>query len=104
MRAPTLTRLAALSYASNCAVGTLVATGVVARGRIGWMHHTLFVCTSAVTVAAVLTRSRGSLWLVPTAVPLAVIPYAGGTRTIRHPLIGLSAAPFFAAALIASRR
>ena len=44
-----------------------------------------------------------ALALAPAAVPLAAIPYAG-THTRRHPLIGVTAAPFFAAAAIRARR
>jgi hypothetical protein len=39
--------------------------------------------------------------LAPAAVPLALIPYAG-TRSRRHPLVALTAAPFFVAALLRS--
>lgn len=71
------------------------------------MHHALYIATVSTTVIALVMGTRSdrptALALAPALVPLAVIPYAG-THTRRHPLIALTAAPFVAAGVIASRR
>ncbi len=47
--------------------------------------------------------NRGAaLALAPAAVPLTAIAFAG-TRTRRHPLIALAAAPFIVAGVVCSR-
>jgi hypothetical protein len=50
--------------------------------------------------AAGLGRRPAGWWLLPAVVPLAVVPYAG-TRSRRHIVVAASAAPFYAAALVA---
>ena len=104
---PPVFAVAALSYLLNCALGAAVALKVVDTSRFRWLHHALFVVTSASTAVALSsalwgrrrrTSRRAALGLAPAVVPLAVIPFAG-TRGRRHPLVALSAAPFFAAAL-----
>lgn len=111
MNVPPLLVAATTSYAANCALGVSVATGVVRTGRWHWIHHAMYICTSALTLAAgvaLLTsgderhRRAGTL-LLPTALPLAAIPFAG-THSRRHPAIALAAAPFYALALRASAR
>lgn len=101
--------MAALSYLLNCALGAAVATKLVDTSRFRWLHHALYILTSASTAAALSSalwgiprrRSRrAALALAPAVVPLAVIPFAG-TRGRRHPLVALCAAPFFVASLIA---
>ncbi len=108
---PPLLAAATTSYAANCTLGVSVATGVVRTGRWHWIHHALYICTSALTLTAgiaLLTsrdernRRAGAL-LLPTAVPLAAIPFAG-THSRRHPAVALAAAPFYALALRASAR
>lgn len=98
---------AAASYTANCALGTAVATGVVHTGRWHWTHHALYICTSTLTLAAataLLAEKRAAgLALLPTAVPLAIIPFAG-THGRRHPAIALAAAPFIALALAKALR
>ena len=105
---PPLFVLAALSYLLNCALGTAVATKVIDTSRFRWLHHALFVLTCATTAVALgsgirsgrrAPRARAAVALAPAVVPLAVIPFAG-TRGRRHPLVALSAAPFFAASLV----
>lgn len=101
---------AAAAYAANCALGAAVAARLIDTRRFRWVHHALYILTCATTglavVAGVAGRSapghRAALALVPAAVPLAVIPYAG-TRTRRHPLVALTAAPFVLAGLVVSR-
>ena len=71
---------AALSYTANCALGTAVATGAVRTGRWHWIHHALYISTSALsgTALVALLRSdrRAAVALAPAALPLAVIPFA----------------------------
>ena len=52
--------------------------------------------------ATLLARRRSGWWLLPAVLPLAVVPYAG-TRSRRHVLVAVSAAPFYAAAVAAER-
>ncbi|MCJ1697651.1 hypothetical protein MT349_17860 [Rathayibacter caricis] len=98
---------AAVSYSANCVLGTAVATGTVRTGRWHWIHHALYIATSALTGAALaaLLRSdpRAAAALAPAVVPLAVIPFAG-THGRRHPAIALAAAPFVIAGVVLSRR
>jgi len=101
---------ATVSYAANCALGAAVAARVVDTSRIRWVHHALYIgtCVLAGAAASSLTwggeRARpAAIALLPAAVPLAAIPRVS-THSRRHPLLALTAAPFFAAALILSRR
>ncbi len=101
-----LLRVAGVSYLASCALGTGVATGVLRTGRARWVHHALYVSTATLTAlalaAAARERARSGWWLLPVVVPLAVVPYAG-TRSRRHVVVAVSAAPFYAAALAADR-
>ncbi len=105
--ARTLLRAAAGSYLASCVLGTSVATGVLVTGRARWVHHALYVVTATLTglalAAAASSRRRSGWWLLPVAVPLAVVPYAG-SRPPGHVLVAASAAPFYAAALVADRK
>jgi hypothetical protein len=113
MRAvPALFASAAASYAANCALGAAVALRWIDTRDVRWVHHAIYVATCVLAGVAASTALWGrprrtaraaALALAPAAVPLAAIPYAG-THTRRHPLIALTAAPFFAAAAIRSRR
>ncbi|WP_144881437.1 hypothetical protein [Microbacterium paraoxydans] len=101
---------AATAYAANCALGAAVAAQLIDTRRFRWVHHALYILTCATTglavVAGLATRMprshRAALALLPAAVPLAAIPYAG-THTRRHPLVALTAAPFVLAGLVVSR-
>lgn len=104
--------LAALCYLANCGLGAAVAVKLVDTSGFRWLHHALYIatCTTGAAAAAMGWRGRprdrsrrASLALMPAAVPLAVIPWAG-TRTARHPIIALAAAPFIVASLICSTR
>lgn len=110
--APALFGAAAASYAANCALGAAVALRLVDTSGFRWVHHAIYVATCSLALAAGSTAlwdprrtsaRAAALALAPAAVPLTAIPYAG-TRTRRHPLIALAAAPFFVAAAIRSRR
>jgi hypothetical protein len=100
---------AAVSYAANCALGAAVATRLIDTHRIRWVHHAVYITTSVLagSAASSLVWHRGdntaALALLPAAVPLAAIPQVSA-RTRGHVLLALTAAPFFAAGLILSRR
>ena len=106
MNADVLVRAATVSYAANCALGTAAANGVNTR-RVRWLHHALFVCTAALTATAAGTglaqRRPAAYALLPAAVPLALIPYLG-SRSRRHIVVAVSAAPCYAAGLALTRR
>lgn len=95
------------AYAASTVLGTGVASGTFSTGRAQWMHHALYVATVSLGAAAasslLWSRNRAGWLLLPAAVPLSVIPFAG-TRGMRHPLIALSAAPFIAASALLARR
>lgn len=102
---------AAASYAANCGLGAAVAAKLIDSSGFGWVHHALYVASCATAAIAVCAgmhdghpaSRRAALLLVPAAIPLAAIPFAG-THTRRHPLVALAAAPFIVASLIASCR
>ena len=99
----TLVRAAATAYAANVGLGLAAATHVIDTSRVRWVHHALYISTSVLAAAAassaVWSPSRAGWRLLPAALPLAVIPYVS-TRSRRHPLLALSAAPFFVASLV----
>lgn len=96
----------ALCYAANCTLGALAAARLIDTRRIRWLHHALYVATITTTTlalgAALRHDRRVAAALFPALIPLAVIGFTG-TRTRRHPVIALSAAPFFAAGVLTSR-
>ncbi len=98
---------ATTSYVANVALGTAVATRVVRTHRFRWVHHALYVSTSVLAGAAasslLWSGSRAGLRLLPAALPLAAVPYVSA-RSRRHPVVALSAAPFFVAGLAAALR
>jgi hypothetical protein len=98
---------AALSYTANCLLGASVAARLIDTSGVRWVHHGMYIATSTLAAAAasslVWSRSRAGWLLLPAAVPLAVIPYAG-TRGRRHPAVALSAAPFFGLSLVKAWR
>ncbi len=101
---------AATAYVANCALGAAVAARLIDTRRFRWVHHALYILTCATTGLAIVAglatgtprTRRAALALLPAAVPLAAIPYAG-THTRRHPLVALTAAPFVLAGLVVSR-
>lgn len=104
---------AAIAYTANAGLGTAVATRVVDTRDFRWVHHALYIATCATTAAAAAgalfwakprgASRRAGLVLLPSAVPLAAIPYLG-THSARHPLVALAAAPFILAGLVCSLR
>jgi len=98
---------AGAGYVASCAVGVGVASGVLDLRGARWVHHALYIVTVTLAGAAVSSlfwsRSRAGWSLLPAAVPLAALARLGPRRP-RHPLVALSAAPFFIAGLISSRK
>ncbi len=98
-----LATLAACSYAASCALGIGVATGRLRTGRAHWVHHALYVSTTATAAASatalVAERGRRGAIAVPALLPLALIPFAG-TRGWRHPALAAAGTPFTIAALV----
>ncbi|MFP7834868.1 hypothetical protein [Marisediminicola sp. LYQ134] len=110
------------SYAANCALGSSVALKLVDSSGFRWVHHALYVSTFALAGAAIVSgavrggRARGrrrgcggargpaaAVALAPAVVPLALIPFLG-SRSRKHVAVSLSAAPFFVAGVVRSRR
>lgn len=117
---------AAASYTANCALGASVALRLVDTSGFRWLHHAVYISTCVLAASAVLTPfvpsgSRGrrglhgrggqphprtalaALALAPAALPLALIPRISA-RSRGHVKLALTAAPFFAAALLLSAR
>lgn len=94
---------AATSYVANCALGAGVATRLISTQSFHWVHHALYVCTSGLagvaTSSLLWSPNRAGWWLLPVAVPLAVIPRISA-RSPRHMAVALSMAPFFATSLV----
>jgi len=93
---------ATASYVANVGLGSAVALRLVDNRRFRWAHHALYVSTSLLAGAAASTLlwsdSRAGWRLLPAALPLVVVPYVSA-RSRRHPVVALSAAPFFVASL-----
>jgi hypothetical protein len=101
-RPATLFTAATASYVANVGLGSAVALRLVDNRRFRWVHHALYVSTSLLAGAAASTllwsESRAGWRLLPAALPLVVVPYVSA-RTRRHPVVALSAAPFFVTSL-----
>ncbi|MFB2582151.1 hypothetical protein ACEXQD_12955 [Herbiconiux sp. P15] len=110
MRPQPLFAAAAASYAANCALGASVGLGLIDTRSFRWVHHAIYISTCVLAASAALTPFVGprhprtaiaTLALAPAAVPLSLIPRISA-RTRGHVAIALTAAPFFAAALLLS--
>ncbi len=106
MRAPRPAALfvaATTTYALNVGLGTAVALRLVDTRRFRWVHHALYVSTSVLagTAASSLlwSDSRAGWRLLPAALPLVVVSQVSA-RSRRHPVVALSAAPFFVTSLV----
>lgn len=99
---------AAAAYAANFGLGLSVASGAVDTSSVRWVHHGLYILTATVTTSAVvlgaLRRDRAALALAPTALPLVLLQRHGALPLGRHARNAVLAAPFYATALILSRR
>ena len=93
---------ATLSYAANVGLGSAVAVHLVDTRHFRWVHHALYVSTSVLAGAAASTLlwsdSRAGWRLLPAALPLVVVSQISA-RSRRHPVVALSAAPFFVTSL-----
>jgi hypothetical protein len=92
-------------YLANIVLGTLVLTRVLNTRGFRWLHHLLYIATSALAVVAVVVLLLGGRilpggLLAPALGGLAAIPFAG-SHGRRHPIVGLIPLPFYAAALAA---
>ena len=89
------------AYLANVALGTAVQTRLVDTSRHRWTHHVLYIVTSTLTVTAILgafaQRSPRGWVLVPSLLPLALLPRVGHAA---HALTGIAAAPWYAGALL----
>lgn len=94
---------ATASYAANVALGSAVAVRLVDTRRFRFVHHVLYVSTSVLAGAAASTllwsNSRAGCRLLPAVVPLVVVGFVSA-RSRLHPLVALSAAPFFVGSLV----
>jgi len=101
---------ATVSYAANCALGASVALRLVDTRNVRWVHHALYIATFSLAVGAMSSAVWGSprgasraaaALLAPAAV--SECPRTGSASAARrHPLVALTAAPFFLAALVRS--
>lgn len=106
--------LASACWAANAVLGASVGAGLVHTGRFRWIHHALYIATTTTTaLATVLSaaaptasgRAAGRA-LAPALLPLAALPHVGTPargHPRRHALAALSAAPFYATALLRTR-
>jgi len=104
---PPLLVLASSAYLANCALGAAVGLEVLDTAGFRWVHHAVYVVTATTTALAgadlLRRRSRGFVRLLPSAVPLVAIPRVSA-RSRWHPVIALTAAPGYVAALRVTRR
>lgn len=104
----TLVTAAAAAYAANCALGASVAARWVDTSNVRWVHHGLYIVTSATTAAAAVvagvTRSPAAIALAPAAVPLFLLQRHGARPLPRHTRDALAAAPCYVAGLVLAWR
>nr|WP_156270210.1 hypothetical protein [Kocuria sediminis] len=95
-------------------MGASVGAGLVHTGRFRWIHHALYIATTTTTALATLLGAGSSSAagraaaraLAPALLPLAALPHVGTPaqgHPRRHAVAALSAAPFYATALIRAR-
>jgi hypothetical protein len=99
---PPLLLAAATGYLVNCALGLAVATRALDTSGFRWVHHAVYTATATLTAAAgaeLVVRDRAAFArLLPVAVPLVAIPSVSA-HSRWHPVIALSAAPWYLRAL-----
>ena len=105
---------ASAAYLVSCAVGIAAATRILPPRPELRLHHRAYLLTSALTALALSTplwpgsaapraAARGrrpatvhpARALAPALITLVALPLAG-TRTRRHPVVALTAAPWYA--------
>lgn len=103
-----LVSLAAGFYAANCSLGISVAKRWVDTSNVRWVHHGLYILTTATTCTAFLActvrRSPAALALAPAALPLFMLQHHGARPLGRHTRDALSAAPCYVAGLVLAWR
>lgn len=92
---------AAGAFLCNCAVG-IRAVRAPLPPRARWVHHALYVATSALTVGALgratAARHSAAIPLAIAAIPLALLPRLPG-RSWAHAAAAAACAPGFGVAL-----
>lgn len=103
-----LVSIAAGCYAVNCSLGISVAKRWIDTSNVRWVHHGLYILTTAATCAAVLActvrRPPAALALAPAAVPLFMLQRHGARPLRRHTRDALLAAPCYVAGLVLAWR
>lgn len=88
-------------YGTTATLGVGLATGAWRNERHRWIHHVGFIAAVALTSATVVVGLRDdpgrALRAAPALVPLAILPRIP-TRSRRHPIVALAAAPWLVAA------
>lgn len=102
--ARSLATAAGAVYGSTAMLGVGLATGLWRNERNRWVHHVGYIAavtlTSATVAVSALREQDGTRAALAAAalVPLAALPRVS-TRSRRHPLIALTAAPWLIAAI-----
>lgn len=95
------------AYLANCALGISVALRLVDTSRVRWVHHGMYIATSALTVGAtgvcVVRRHPAALPLALATVPLFLLQAHGSRPLRRHARDAVLAAPAYAAAAALTR-
>jgi hypothetical protein len=99
--------VASTAYLGNVVLGSGVKLRLFRTSSFRWVHHAVYITTcvlSAAAVSSLLWSSDAAGWfLLPAAIPLAALPLAS-SRSARHVVVALLAAPFFLVSLIVSWR
>ncbi|WP_072313461.1 hypothetical protein [Agrococcus sp. Marseille-P2731] len=94
-------------YGTTALLGVGLATGLWRNRRNRWIHHVGYIAAVTLTAGTVVTSLRTDRIRAACAavalVPLAILPRVS-TRSRRHPVIALAAAPWLAAAIIRRTR
>ncbi|WP_227497096.1 hypothetical protein [Planctomonas psychrotolerans] len=98
---------ASSAYLGNVVLGSGVKLRLFSTRSFRWVHHAVYITTcvlGAAAVSSLLWSEDVAGWvLLPAAIPLAALPYAA-SRSRRHVVVALLAAPFFLVSLIVSWR
>ncbi len=99
---------AVAAYAANVGLGLSVATGRVDTSNVRWIHHGLYILTVSMTASSLLLGAvrgeRAALALAPSILPLVLLQRDGARPLGRHARNAVLAAPFYATALVLSRK
>ncbi len=99
--ARSLASAAAVVYGGTALLGVGLATGLWRNRRHRWVHHVGYIAavslTAAAALAAALAEPARARAAALALVPLAALPRVP-TRSRRHPLVALTAAPWLIAA------